>query len=603
MGAPGCGRPSQVEARRCACDDGPMIAGDLSLGRAGRLALLAAGLALGLLSLAIIRGEPAYSLAGDATATAAAGLLAGWSLVTAGVGSWARRPGSRFGPLLAGAGLAWFLAEWDNPGAGVTLAFTAGLVLQAACPPLVGHAALAYPGGRLRSRLDGAAVAVAYGGAVLGLGILPALFFNPAATGCGQCPGNLLGLGDDAEVVRALNRVGVWLGLAWAVLLVVLAGWRLLRSTAARRRLLAPVLVPAIVYLTLVAWAFQHALGRGFLSNDAVDRRLWLGQAVALVALALGVSWEWVRGRRTRTVLARLVVELAASPPPGGLGAALAKTLDDPSLTLLYPLSDGRQVDADGRPVRPGQEQAVTPLLRDGRPVALLAHRPGLLDTPGLVEEITTAVRLTLDNERLQAEVHAQLEDLRASRARIVERGDAERRRLERDLHDGAQQRLVALALSLRLARLGPDAGTDVAALEEAEAEVSQALAELRELAHGLYPAALTEEGLGAALEALAEQTPSPLALGRLPQERFEPNMEAAAYFVVAETLKRSQPRRATVDAARADGRLVVEVQTDQQPPQELTDLEDRVGALEGRLVVQATPQGGTRIRAELPCG
>jgi signal transduction histidine kinase len=580
-----------------------MIAGDVPLGRAGRLALLAAGLALGLVSLAITRGEPAYSLAGDAAAVGVAGLLAGWSLVAAGVGAWARRPGSRFGPLAVAAGLAWFLAEWDNPGAEVALAFTVGLVLHAACPPLIGHAALVYPGGRLRSRLEQVVVAVAYGSVVAVLGILPALFFDPAGQGCGRCPGNLLGVVDDPRTVQALNRVGVRLGLAWALLLVALLGWRLLRSTAATRRLLAPVAVPAIVYLGLAAWSFQHALGRGFLSNDTLDRRLWVGQAAALVAVALGVAWEWVRGRRVRSTLARLVVEFAASPPPGGLGAALSKTLGDPSLTLLYPLPDGRRVDAAGRPVQPHQGQAVTPLVRNARPVALLVHRPGLLDDPGLVEEITTAARLTLDNERLQAEVRAQLEDLRASRVRIVERGDAERRRLERDLHDGAQQRLVSLALSLRLARLGPETGPDVAALEEAEAEVRQALTELRRLAHGLYPAALVEEGLGAALEALAEQTPSPLALGQLPQERFEPNVEAAAYFVVAETLKRSRPRRAAVDAARADGGLVVDIETDQQPPGELTDLEDRVGALDGRLLVQALPQGGTRIRAELPCG
>jgi signal transduction histidine kinase len=582
---------------------GPMIAGDFPLGRAGRLALLAAGLALGLVSLAIIRGEPAYSLAGTAPGAWAAGLLAGWSLIAAGLGAWARRRGSRFGPLAVAAGLAWFLSEWDSPGARVALAFTAGLILQAACPPLIGHAALVYPGGRLRFRLERVAVALAYGGAVLALGILPALFFKPADQGCGQCPDNLLGVFDDPQAVQALTRVGIRVGLIWALLLVALLSWRLVRSTAATRRLTAPVVVPAIAYLTLVAWSFQHALDRGFLSNDAFDRRLWLGQAAALVALALGVSWEWVRGRRTRSALARLVVELAASPPAGGLGAALSRMLGDPSLTLLYPLPDGRRVDAAGRLVEPGQEQAVTALVRGGRPVALLAHRPGLLDDPSLVEQIAATARLALDNERLQAQNRAQLQDLRASRVRIVERGDAERRRLERDLHDGAQQRLVSLALSLRLAQLEDGADLDITALREAEAGVRQALEELRGLARGLYPAALTEEGLGAALEALAEQAASPLELRRLPQERLEPSVEAAAYFVVAETLQRSRPRRAAVDTVHADGRLVIEVETDEQPPQELTDLEDRVGALDGRLLVQAAPEGGTRIRVDLPCG
>ena len=580
-----------------------MIAGQVRLGRAPRLVLLLIGVVLGGWSLAVARAAPAYSLAGGSLTAALAGLVAGWSLVGAGLAAWARRPASRFGPLLLASGLVWFLAGWDNPGVGVTLAFATGLVLHAACPPLVGHAALVYPDGRLRSRLERVVVAVAYGGAVLALGILPALLFDPAVTGCGQCPANLLGAVDNVEAFRALNRAGVWFGLAWTLLLVALVGWRLLRSTAARRRVTAPVLIPTAAYLTLVARDFQHALDRGFLSNDTVDRRLWLGQAVTLVALAAGVSWEWVRGRRTRSALARLVVELAASPPTGGLGAILADTLDDPSLQLLYPLPDGRRIDARGRPAQPRQEQTVTPLARGGRTVALLAHRPGLLDGPGLVVEIAATARLALENERLQAQVRAQLEDLRASRIRIVEQGDAERRRLERNLHDGAQQRLVSLALSLRLARLGCETEADAAALEQVEAEVRQGLAELRGLAHGLYPAALTEEGLGAALEALAEQASSPLALGPLPQERFDPNVEAAAYFVVAEILKRSRPGRATVDAARGDGRLVLKVVTDQQPPQELTDLEDRVGALDGRLLVEHGLSGGTRIRAELPCG
>jgi hypothetical protein len=316
----------ELEARRRGCDDEHMIAGGLTPGRAVRLALLAGGLVLGLLSLAIARGEPAYSLAGNAPA-ADAGLLAGWSVIAAGLGAWARRPGSRFGPLAVAAGLAWFLAEWHNPGAGIALAFTAGLVLHAACPPLVGHAALVYPGGRLRSRLERVTVAIAYGGAVLALGLLPALFFDPAGQGCGQCPDNLLGVVDDPQAVQELNRVGIRVGLAWSVLLVALMSWRLLRSTAATRRLIAPVAIPAIAYLSLIAWSFQHALATGFLSNDTLNRRLWLGQAAALVALALGVAWEWVEGRRTRTALARLVVEMAASPPAGGLGAALSKTL------------------------------------------------------------------------------------------------------------------------------------------------------------------------------------------------------------------------------------------------------------------------------------
>jgi signal transduction histidine kinase len=167
----------------------------------------------------------------------------------------------------------------------------------------------------------------------------------------------------------------------------------------------------------------------------------------------------------------------------------------------------------------------------------VLLPRTGLLDNPELVEEVASAARLALENERLQAEVRAQLEDLRASRARIIEAGDAERRRLERDLHDGAQQRLVGLTLALRLlrAQLGPDQDQQLTArLDEAEAELRRAVTELRGLAHGIHPAVLSDEGLAAALEALAEGTLAPLRIAAVPQERFPPAVETAAYMVVA---------------------------------------------------------------------
>jgi signal transduction histidine kinase len=199
----------------------------------------------------------------------------------------------------------------------------------------------------------------------------------------------------------------------------------------------------------------------------------------------------------------------------------------------------------------------------------------------------------------LQAEARAQLEDLRSSRTRIIEAGDAERQRLERDLHDGAQQRLVGLALALRLlqTRLGPDDDRKLGLLIEAESELGLAIAELRELAHGIHPAVLTDEGLAAAVEALAEDVP--LRVGDLPQERFSPVVETAAYLVVAETAKAGA---ASVRAERREGALVVDVEAEAEP-EELVDLEDRVGALDGCLDVEQDADGGVRIRAEIPCG
>jgi signal transduction histidine kinase len=296
------------------------------------------------------------------------------------------------------------------------------------------------------------------------------------------------------------------------------------------------------------------------------------------------------------------VVELAGSPAPGGLRDALAETLGDPSLELAYPLADGRLVDATGRTIALGDN--VSSLVREGREVARLSHRPGLLDDPGLVEEVTTAARLVLENERLRAEAGAQLRDLRASRARVIAAGDAERRRLERDLHDGAQQKLVGLALSLRLAQtgLGPDPDESVFAnITAAQAELDAAIAELRELAQGIFPAVLADEGLAAAVEALIEGAPMPVETTRLPEGRFDPAVEAAAYFVVSETLSRSGASGLEVGARLQDGRLVIEIAGDRRP-EELIEVEDRLGARDGTLDVFDELDGRVRVRAEIPC-
>jgi signal transduction histidine kinase len=228
----------------------------------------------------------------------------------------------------------------------------------------------------------------------------------------------------------------------------------------------------------------------------------------------------------------------------------------------------------------------------------MLVHRRGLLDDPGFAREIASAARLAIEHERLHASRRAQLERLRLSRARLVANADAQRRQLERDLHDGAQQRLLTLSISVRLARrqLGRDDLAVERALAAAESELGVALAELRELAHGLFPMVLTNEGLGAALEVLAERTPR-LLMSALPDGRFAAPIESAAYFVVSEALRRWPSGDVTVDARRDDGQLVVEVRAEAELTGEATAIEDRVGALGGALIAD-----GRHLRAELPC-
>jgi signal transduction histidine kinase len=557
----------------------------------------------GIFSLDVARDDPGFWFAGTSGTAGAAFLVAGWALVAGGLAFWVRRPASRCGPLLTAAGFAWFLLEWNNAGIGSPLAFTVGLCLYLACPPLVAHAVLAYPGGRLSSQAERGVLAVAYAGSLVALGVLPALLFDPESQGCAQCPRNLIHLADNADAVRDLNRAGVYLGLAWAIALTLLASLKLARASAPSLRVSGPVLAAGTAYLALVAAVFASSLDEGLISNGTLERRLWFGQSAALVAMTVGVGWSWIRGRRARDAVARLVVELAHSPPPGGLRASLAAIVGDPELVLAYPLAgSGRLVDAEGKLVELSDTLARTTLVRDGRAVAVLAHAPGLLDDEQLVDEVTAAARLALENERLQAEVRARLEELRGSRAHIVEAGDAERKRLERDLHDGAQQRLVALSLSLRLLRTQLPADTSpetLARLDDAEVGLGTAIADLRRLAHGIFPAVLADEGLAAAVEALAEEAAVPIRIRGLPEGRFPAPVENAAYTVVAE-LAKSATSSVVVGADRTGDLLTVDVETDDLRGR--LELEDRVGALDGRLTVRPGPDGRVRIRAELPC-
>jgi signal transduction histidine kinase len=481
--------------------------------------------------------------------------------------------------------------------------FTLGLVLYAAAPPFVAHALLTYPA-RALGHLERAVVAAAYGGSLLLLGLLPALVFDPAAQGCSECPPNLALVHGSASLYRDFNRAGIYLGLAWTAGAAALLGWRLVRSTPTLRGLIAPVAGAGCLYLGLVAAEFVASLRRGYLSNDPLDRRLWLTAALALILLTVAVAWSWVRARRTRTRLARLVVELAETPSPGRLENALARTLDDPGLRLSYPLADGRYVNADGQPQQ--LSTTSTALLRDGVEVAVVTHKPGLLDDGALVEELAAGARLGLENERLHAELLAQLGDLRASRKRIVTTGDAERLRLERDLHDGAQQRLVALALALRTARLHletePDADlTLVDRMQTAEGELHDTVVALRKLAAGIFPAVLADEGLAAALDALAEDTDERLRIVRVPGGRFAAGVETAAYRLISETTSHAHGQPVIVNVFADDERLAVELEIG-CVPSDLNEIEDRLGALDGTLELVDAGSGRARIRAEIPC-
>ena len=297
--------------------------------------------------------------------------------------------------------------------------------------------------------------------------------------------------------------------------------------------------------------------------------------------------------------LAGLVVDLAAAVRPGELRGLMAAALDDPTLDLVYAF-EGGWVDADGvsRALVSSAERRQTPLVQDGQVVALAIHTPGLLDDARLVEELSRAARLAIDHERLQAQQRAQLARLRATRAATVAATDAERRRLERDLHDGAQQALAALAMAIGLARgTRSDPQTDRMAL--AQAQVREALNRVRAIAHAAYPAALDEAGLAAALDVLGDWRPQVELVG-VPDERLDHELETSVYFIVAALSRGSDGAVVDVSIDRERRHVIIEVRA--AATVLVSEVEDRVGALGGRLAVDGTPDGGTAVRVELAC-
>jgi signal transduction histidine kinase len=319
-----------------------------------------------------------------------------------------------------------------------------------------------------------------------------------------------------------------------------------------------------------------------------------------------------------RGAVAGLVVELQSGATAVDLRDALGRALGDASLELAYWLpSQGRYVDSDGLPVElpDGEEgRLATVVERDGEPVAALVHDAALRENAELVDSVCAAAAMTLENERLRAELLAKLAELHASRARLVEATDAERRRIERDLHDGTQQRLVSIAMTLGLAesKLAADQPAVGPVLREARDALASALEELRDLTQGIRPAILVERGLTAALDDLSRRAALPVRLelavtGRLPEP-----VESAAYFVASEALanaaKHSHASEVRLLASCDGTSLVIEVADDgiggagAGRGSGLRGLADRVEAIGGRLTVSSPPGRGTTIQAEIPC-
>jgi signal transduction histidine kinase len=540
------------------------------------------------------------------------GLVIGWGFIGAGLFTWARRPDNALGSLMVATGFAWFVAGLSS--SDVPILFTLGMFFGSIWVVTTMHTLLAAPGGTL-SQGDRRIVTAAY--LLVTVGILPLFFFYDPATDCDNCPENIFLIERNDTVVgiagTAINVIGVILIVL--VLRSLVRRWR--AATRAERRLYAPMYGAGVALM--LALIGQLTLQSAGSEGDA----LVVVSLISMLPFAL-VPFLFVGALlRARFIqggaVTDLMTRIAEAPRPGALRDALADALQDPTLELVYWLPEGeRYVDAGGRDYQLPEhdpQRAIHYVQRDGGCVAAIIYDASLAEAEAHVRAVGAAAALSLHNERLDAQLRAKIDELRASRGRMLRIGLEERRRLERDLHDGAQQRLVSMALNIRLARakLNEDPLAAEQLLASAGSELDSALAELRELARGIHPAVLTDRGLATALETLANRAPVPVEVGDLPDGRLPEAVELAAYFVVAEALtnvaKYSEASHATVQVGRENGRLVVEVADDgiggADPGRGtgLRGLADRLAVLEGRLEVESAQGRGTTITARIPCG
>ncbi|UGS35118.1 ATP-binding protein [Capillimicrobium parvum] len=556
------------------------------------LALAALGATLLLLGAV----EIALLEAGPATPTWAVLLfpLVGWIYAAAGLLAWWRRPSNRTGAVMVGGGVAWLVAGLVN--SDVTALLAAGLIAVTVPLAVVVHLLHVFPSGRLRGRLSRATVLAGY--AVCLVLQAPEYLFGPP---------NPLQVADRHD----LDRAGFWVqsaaGAAVMVVTAIILGRRLRQTPRAQRWVVGPLYVYGIIAVLFVP--LTGSINELFPWGDGVP--LTVTQLGLLAAVPVVFAFAVLRGGFART---GEIEELGASlgARQGGradMRDALAGVLGDRSVALLFWVPQaGGYVDADGRPARlpdAGSDRAAVEVATAGRRVGAIVYDATLIADGRTVEAAGRVIALALDRERLTAELRVSREGLRRSRARLVEAEDRERRRISRDLHDGLQTRLVLLAVEAQRA-----AGDTT----ELRAGLEAAIAELRELVQGVMPAALTQGGLYAAAEDLADRAPVPVELDLSPgSDGLPAAVESTGWFVLSEAVtnavKHAGARELYLSLGQIDGCLRIEVADDGvggaavDRGTGLRGMADRVEAHDGRLTVDSPAGGGTRIVAEVPCG
>jgi signal transduction histidine kinase len=538
-------------------------------------------------------------------------LVPGYAFALVGLIAWSRRPWNRVGALMIVVGLGLLLGTGPLLNSSIvnrysdTWVFFFELVFGLLWAVALLHLLLVFPEGRFVSPLDRLMVVPLYVIVPISGLFLALLAFVPAI---------------DAYVGPVITAIFpasiLYYLVCWLVgLSLVIRRWA--RAAPARRRSMSPV-IWSLVPIAL-AWILAEVPPADAGGPSGVWRMLNLASPLFLVSLPVGFLVALLRTEHEMSSVGELVVKLSDGILPEQLQPALAKTLHDPSVEVLYWLPTlGRYADLNGANVNlpaPSSSRAATVLGEPGSPVAALVYDSSLRTEAKLVDTAAAAVRLALENARLQVQLRAQLEEVQQSRMRLVDAADSERRRVERDLHDGAQQQLVTLLLSLQLAKAEASRSSDsktAQLLDGSIGSLRQALDELRSLARGIHPTILAEAGLVPAIRSLADRCPIPIEVtGDL--ERIEPKLEMALYFVAAEAItnavKHSKGQRICVDLRRSSSWASVDISDDGIGGADLSQgtglvgLADRVAAVGGRLDVTSSHSRGTTLHAEVPCG
>jgi signal transduction histidine kinase len=501
-------------------------------------------------------------------------LVTGWTLIASGLVASTRRPESRIGGLLAASGLTWFLGNFLAVGGFV--GWVAGQTVYLHRGPLM-HAVIAYPTGSASSKVARGAIVVFYVAA-----IVPAVWSN-----------------EPTSIVLAMLLAGV-----------TAAGY--LRSVGADRQARFIALQCASgLSLVIVAGATARLIE----SSSKVETVALLTYEATLCAVAVGLTATLLSASWEGAAVTDLVVELGEGRS-GTLRGELARALGDPSLEVGYWQPDSHVfADAEGNRLTlpsPGSDRAVTIVEREHEPIAVLVHDPAVLRDAGLMAALTSATRLAGSNARLQAEVRRRVTDLEASRRRLLEAVDEERRRLERRLHDGAERRLRHLTGVLRKSHESSDDEETKVRIARAEEQLNGTLDDLSRLARGLHPRLLSERGLEHALTTLVETFPVSVKI-RIRCDGLPPDAELVVYFICSEALsniaKHASASRAAISIESLDRRMKVVVEddgvggADPSHGSGLRELADRIETVGGTLRVRSVPGKGTHLTAEIPLG